>query len=262
MKLLIQSDDYAISKAAARGVVEGIKNGILRNTGMFMNMPWSEECAEWIQPYLNEIALGIDFNLSTGKPLLPASEVPSLVDENEKFYTSWERRRLDKENPTFEHCKIEDVRKELEAHIQKYIELFGKLPDYLHGHAYNNEITAAVQRELAEKYQLPLCSDMMERYCGQSVKEYRLKWYLHPATLENQFNTSLKNYILEHSDELLQKNVYFIIGHMGYVDRDLMNLSTYHLVRATDLEAVLSDEIKNWVIDNQVELITYKDLIK
>ena len=69
MKLLVQSDDYAISPAVARGILYGIENGIIRNTGMFMNMPWSVECGKLIMPYLDKIALGIDLNLTTGTPL-------------------------------------------------------------------------------------------------------------------------------------------------------------------------------------------------
>ncbi|MFR5600563.1 MAG: ChbG/HpnK family deacetylase, partial [Holdemania filiformis] len=37
MKLLMQSDDYGMTPAVARGIVDGIEKGILRNTGMFMN---------------------------------------------------------------------------------------------------------------------------------------------------------------------------------------------------------------------------------
>ena len=55
MKLLVQSDDYAISPAVARGILYGIENGIIRNTGMFMNMPWSVECGKLIMPYLDKL---------------------------------------------------------------------------------------------------------------------------------------------------------------------------------------------------------------
>ena len=33
MKLLVQSDDYGITPGAAAGIVYGIRNGIIRNTG-------------------------------------------------------------------------------------------------------------------------------------------------------------------------------------------------------------------------------------
>ena len=34
MKLLLQSDDYGISRAVARGIVYGIDQGLIRNTGL------------------------------------------------------------------------------------------------------------------------------------------------------------------------------------------------------------------------------------
>lgn len=36
MKMIIQADDYGITS----GVSQGILAGIVKNTGIFMNMPW------------------------------------------------------------------------------------------------------------------------------------------------------------------------------------------------------------------------------
>ncbi|MNF04239.1 Chitooligosaccharide deacetylase [compost metagenome] len=48
---------------------------------------------------------------------------------------------------------------------------------------------------------------------------------------------------------------------MGYVDRELMDISTYNIYRLNDLDAVTSPEIINWVKENNVELITYNDIV-
>lgn len=50
MKLLVQSDDYGITEAGAHGAIKAIKDGIVRNTGFFSNMPWAEYCLELIRP--------------------------------------------------------------------------------------------------------------------------------------------------------------------------------------------------------------------
>ncbi|MBS5000273.1 ChbG/HpnK family deacetylase [Holdemania filiformis] len=259
MKLLMQSDDYGITPAVARGIVDGIEKGILRNTGMFMNMPWAETCADWIKPCLNEIALGVDLNLTTGAPLSAPSDLPSLVNAQGRFYTSWESRRMDSEQNR-DHARIDEVRRELNAQIQKYIELFGKKPDYLHSHAYETEAILQVHHELAKQYDVPYCSDIMKTLTGKTIQEYRIGWYKKPATLENQAASSLKDYILEHSAELLSQEYCLLIGHMGYVDKALMELSTYSLYRLNDLDAVVSPEMIDWINTNKVELITYKDL--
>lgn len=260
MKLLLQSDDYGMTRAVARGIIHGIENGIIRNTGMFTNMPWAEECAEWMKPYLSKIALGVDLNLSTGSPILNPTQIPSLVKETGSFYTSWESRKLDTAANNFNHANMEDVRKELDAQIQRFIYLFGKKPDYLHAHAYETDSIIQVHQELARKYTIPYCSDIMEKLTGTSLKDYRIGWYIKPPTLENQMNSSLENYIINNSEQLLKQDYCFIIGHMGYVDKELMNLSSYHLYRINDLNAVVSETIKNWIQSNNVELITYKNL--
>ena len=100
----------------------------------------------------------------------------------------------------------------------------------------------------------------MRTLTGITAQEYRIGWYKKPATLENQAASSLKAYILENSETLLAQEYYVLIGHMGYVDKTLMELSTYSLYRLNDLDAVISPEMKAWVREHNVELITYKDL--
>ena len=90
MKLLIQADDYGITRAVSSGIVFGIHHGLVRNTGIFTNMDWTEECLDMIKPYLDQIDLGIDLNISTGRPILPTYQIPTLVNQEGIFLTSWE----------------------------------------------------------------------------------------------------------------------------------------------------------------------------
>lgn len=260
MKLLIQADDYAMTKAVSLGIIEGIKNGVIRNTGMFTNMEWSEECVEWIIPYLNIINLGIDLNISTGKPILPANQLPTLVNQEGVFLTSWESRELDEQFENKNHASMEEVRMEFEAQIQKFITLVGKNPDYIHGHAYSTKEISQIQKELSNKYDIPYTSDICKRVCGFEMDEYRIPWYKKPATVDNQLNSSLSDYILNNKDELLNKDYCLIIGHMGYVDVDLMELSSYHLYRIKDLEGVTCSKVIEWIKDNDISLVRYSEI--
>ena len=103
MKLLVQSDDYGIARAVSLGCIHGIKNGVVRNTGMFANMPWIEECVEWIRPYLDEIAFGIDLNASTGPSILGHEKLPTLTHEDGMFLGSRENRALDTDENDHDH---------------------------------------------------------------------------------------------------------------------------------------------------------------
>ncbi|MHB8806627.1 MAG: ChbG/HpnK family deacetylase, partial [Anaerolineaceae bacterium] len=51
MKLLFQSDDYGITEGVACGALKAIRDGLVRNTGLFVNMPSSRFAAEQIKYY-------------------------------------------------------------------------------------------------------------------------------------------------------------------------------------------------------------------
>ncbi len=69
----------------------------------------------------------------------------------------------------------------------------------------------------------------------------------------------LKN-VLDNSDYLLSCDYAFVGGHPGYVDAELLSLTTLSLERCRDLEMLLSEDFKKWIEDNHIELISYKDL--
>ncbi len=260
MKLLVQADDYGITRAAAQGIIHGIRDGIIRNTGLFANMPWAKECVEWIRPLFDRIAFGIDLNISTGRPVSDPAAIPTLVREDGSFHSSWESRSLDTEENGYEHAAEEDLYREFEAQLTRFRELTGREPDYIHGHAYTTPRILRIEQELADARGIPYTSSVWKQIAGVSLPEYRMGWYKKPATLENQRDSSLKDYILEHSGELLSQEYGLIVGHMGYVDRELFDLSSYTLYRMNDLAAAVSPEIQEWVKESRVELVTYRDI--
>lgn len=259
MKLLIQSDDYAITMAQAAGVIDGIKNGLIRNTGLFVNMPWSSECVEWIYPYLGEISLGIDLNSSTGRSLLGYAEVPSLCHEDGSFLTSRENRALDTEENGFDHIVYDDLYREFDAQIHKFVELTGGLPDYLHPHAYVTKTTERVIHDLADKYHRPFSIEFMQNI--GAGKYAPMKW-VKMGEPSVQIQSDLKSYLLNDEAGLLKKEIGYLVTHCGYCDGEIMKISSFNLVRMKDLEALLSDEVKDWVQKNNIELVTFSELVK
>ena len=258
MRLIVQSDDYGISRAASLGIVEAIKNGIVRNTGFFTNMPWSKECYEWIKPYVDDIAFGIDFNLSTGSPILTKNEVPSLIHESGRFYTSKENRALDEDAPDHDHVVYEDAIKECKAQLERFVEITGRKPDYVHPHAYTTKTTMQVLRDIAAELGVPFTEDVIKERLGCFGAEM-MGWYKFPPTLDNQADSSLEQFILDgkimHNDDLA-----ILIGHCGYVDRELMNLSSFNIYRLNDLYGCTSEKVKQYLKDNNYELITWREI--
>lgn len=256
MKLLVQSDDYGMTPAVADGIIYGITHGIVRNTGLFSNMPWSEECVEKIKPYLDEIAFGIDLNASTGSSLLGYEKVPNLCHEDGSFLTSRENRAADEKAENHDHVDHDQLYAEFDAQVQKYIALVGKVPDYIHAHAYGTATTEKVRREIAQKYDRPYTETTRKLLCGDRPP---MGWYIFGSP-EAQLKEDLKSYLLENKSNFDMNGYGYVITHCGYADARLFDMSSFNLCRVKDLEALTSEEVKNWVIENNIELITFKDL--
>ena len=86
-KLLVQGDDFGFTKAVTLGIVDAIDNGVLRNTGLFTNMPSTKLAVSYMKDRPH-VCFGIDFNIVSGKPVADPKEIPHLVDENGEFIRS------------------------------------------------------------------------------------------------------------------------------------------------------------------------------
>lgn len=258
MKLLVQSDDYGMTKAVSLGCIEGIRNGVIRNTGMFANMPWIEECVEWIRPYLDQIAFGIDLNASTGRSVLPHEKIPHLTHEDGSFLTSSENRSLDNEENGFNHLAQykDELYAEFDAQISRYIQLVGHKPDYIHNHAYGTETTFEVSRELSAKYHCCYSDDTVH---NPLVKEGGMGWYSFGGP-EAQLKNDPVTWFTEDRPGMLGSEYGYIICHCGYADAELFAMSSFNACRLKDLECMTSDKMKAWIRKNNIELISYKDL--
>lgn len=261
MKLIVQSDDYGMTKAVALGCIEGIKNGVIRNTGAFTNMPWIEECVEWIKPYLDDIAFGIDLNASTGPSILGHDLVPTLTKEDGEFLGSKENRALDNEENNFDHLAEhkDELYAEFKAQIERFIELVGKKPDYIHNHAYGTKTTDTVTRELAKEYGIICTVAAMDH--ADVLKQGGMGWYVwgDPTT---QLSEDPIGYITQDKAGILDMEYGYVISHCGYCDADLFKMTSLNSARCKDLECMTSKEIFEWIKENNIEICSFRDLPK
>lgn len=257
MKLLVQSDDFGITPAVALGIVEAIEQGIVRNTGLFANMPWADTCVSYIKQDLDNIAFGIDLNVSAGPSVLPAHEVPGLVQDDGSFLTSGMNRALDTEENGYDHVNYDEVYREFDAQVKRFRKIVGRLPDYIHGHAYGTKTTERAMRDIAHAYRRPFSIDALN---DNGVKNGTMEWYRFGNRMTDQFQDDLKQVILEDRCGLLSAETGAIVCHAGYIDNRLFDLTSYTVYRVKDLAAVTDPEVIQWIERNEIKLITYRDL--
>ncbi|HCK88063.1 MAG TPA: hypothetical protein DHW39_04540 [Erysipelotrichaceae bacterium] len=269
-KLLVQGDDYGFTKAVTLGIVEGIDNGILRNTGLFANMPSAEFAVSFMKDR-PQVCFGIDFNIVSGPSVSDPKDIPHLVDENGEFIRSGVRVK----DPMFRTEEgrramfpFEETYREIRAQYDRFVELTGKKPGYLHGHSLSHEHYMEAIRRVSEETGVPYSADIKKKYGFRS--QFDLMHFdmekMDPSKMKKefdplpQFKKNTIQQVMDIAEYLLGGEYAEIGGHPGYVDGELMDLTTLSIERPRDLQMMTSDVIKQWVRDNNIELITYYDL--
>jgi predicted glycoside hydrolase/deacetylase ChbG (UPF0249 family) len=267
MKLLFQSDDYGITEGVTCGILKGIREGLIRNTGLFVNMPRSEFAAAQIKDY-PQCCFGIDINLVAGRPVTPIDQIPHLVKRTGEFYTSGEIRTRAHSQPKTDppESLIEDMEKdpypldetliEVENQVKRFIELVGEKPKYIHPHSLMTANTTKALEMMAEKYDLPYSMNFYKEHGFHFVTN---NWNPKPFSLEQQVQTDVEGNMLKVIPEVLEHELSLIICHAGFVDEDIFRCSTYTMIRAKDLFMACSPRIRDFIESNKVEIVRYDD---
>ncbi|MDP6117310.1 MAG: polysaccharide deacetylase family protein [Planctomycetota bacterium] len=156
VELIVRGDDFGFCHAANVAVERCFREGILTDTSLMVCTPWFEEAADICRGN-PEFSVGVHTTLTAEwlfykwGPVLPAAEVPSLVDE-EGFF--WPRTADFLEgNP-----EPDEVEAELRAQVEKALR-FGLEPTYMDYHMATAKSTPeleSVLKKVAADYRLPI----------------------------------------------------------------------------------------------------------
>lgn len=267
--LIIHADDAGLSHSQNRATIQSLKKGIVNSYSIMVPCPWFYEMAVFAKDNLqfdNGIHLTLTCEWENYKfgPVLPISEVPSLVDNNGFFY---KKRELLKEN-----AKIDEVRKELQAQIDKALR-FGLKPTHLDSHMYSVGASPEffqVYRELGEKYKLPvMIGKQLMDMAGLDTKQYPNKQDLlidkaHYGVWENYESGKLSEYY-EQVFENLVAGLNIILIHPAYDDHEMRGITVNHpnygaKWRQIDFESFTSKEIEARIKRSDIKLITWNDI--
>lgn len=245
MKLIVNADDFGISKAVTLGILEAHKNGIVKSTTLMCNMEDAEYAANLSKNY-NDLGVGIHFVLTAGKPL--SKDAQSLVDENGNFKSN---------SLIMKTAKIEDIRKEFNAQFEKFLS-FGIKPTHIdsHHHVHKEPMVFEVVMEFSKKYNLPI-----RKVNDKSIDKLKK---LNKGMIFTEEFYGKENIESKHFINLLIKNkdteFLEIMCHPAYLDEKILNSSSYLLERTKELSTLTSGEIKEYIKDNKIKLINYANI--
>jgi predicted glycoside hydrolase/deacetylase ChbG (UPF0249 family) len=132
--LIVNADDFGLTPGVNRGIVEGFERGIVTSTSMLAVAPAFDDAVSCRKATDHErLGIGVHFALvGEDPPLLPAKEIPSLVDSRGRFWASWKQFL-----PRAVAGRIDpgEVRAELRAQLQR-IEEAGITPTHVDTHQH------------------------------------------------------------------------------------------------------------------------------
>lgn len=240
MKLIINADDFGLSKSISDGIIEGIKSGYITSTSIMANMEYAKYAIK--EAVKNNIdCIGLHINFTVGKPIINNK---NLVDDNGVFLYN----KTQIENPKLTY---EDAYNEIIAQIKiidKYSNGLLKI-DHLdmHHHLSDNENIKKATIDIAKEYNIPI-RNMFD--CDISKPDILYENF----TIKNVSIVSLEEMVIKYNDKDI---VVELMTHPGYVDEYTRSLTSY-TDRDNELQ-VLKEAKENGVFD-KIELINFKQI--
>ncbi|GLS90202.1 carbohydrate deacetylase [Psychromonas marina] len=253
MKLIFNADDFGLSESVNNGIVQCFKAGVVKSTTVMMNQPGVKNAADIYQQGLIP-EVGLHFTVTAGKPLSPAHQVPSLIDDNGDFFGR--AALMQKQDINQDH-----VYNELMAQYQAAIAAGFEI-NHLDSHhfagvypplkeafiRFANDINLPVRRidnivagQTGLKVATPDAFDM--RFFDQGVSLAQLK------TLLLSYQKTMPDGILE------------LMCHPSTEDNaDLIGLTGYIETRNIERDILTSNELCQWLKAQNIECIGFDEV--
>ncbi len=254
--LITRADDMGYTHSGNVGMLDSMRFGIIRSSAILVIAPWFEEAAQIASEH-PELCFGVHMGIIgewqgyRWRPVLPYSEIRSLVDEDGFLHRS----------PAEFWAHSPDMR-ELEREFSAQVDLArkkGVRVDYLDTHyimPYEPRFKPIVEH-IGSKYSIPVSCLLAE----QEMPDFGI----YSATPEE------KESVLARILEDLKPGVHLLIAHPGY--SSIENDALVHFDpkerevqtpgvgkhRAAETAAYTSPRIKKLIEDRGIRLMSYRE---
>ena len=273
IRLIVNSDDYGRTADVSRGVREAHLRGIVTSTTCMMNMPTVAADIRLAMQDAPRLGLGVHLVLTSGAPLLPPSQVPSLIAPDGSFF------KLDQMVASLAMLRIEEAKAEWRAQIEKFVGITGRNPTHLDSHHHSSYFTGGLFRamlELAKEYSCAIRLAISEGYDEsmdgipsemitpiQEAAPRLLKEFAPRAP--DAFFASFYDERATKAELLdiihkLPEGTYEVMCHPGYADAVLIAGSTINRQRETELDVLTDAEVGQAIQARGIKLISFAEL--
>lgn len=241
MKLIVNADDFGLTRGFNRGIIDAHQNGIVMSTTMMANMDEVEDAAE-LAKQNPQLGVGVHFCITQGKPLTKG--LKTLVDSNGYFF----------DDKFLRNRKIDSLEIEQEFHSQ--IERFCTLElkpthfdSHHHVHFWNN--IYPMFEKVAIEYGLP-------------IRRPETNLPIKVRTTEHFIGEFFGDHITEDTlVQLLQNANHYqtveVMSHPAFCDV-VPQPGGYDIQRENDRKILTNAKIKDTVKQLQIELVNFSEI--
>ena len=247
-RLIVNADDLGRTPGINAGIFEAHNRGLVTSATLMVGFPSAEAAAaEWLEA--PDVGIGLHVALTGGRPVLPAKEVSSLVDGEGRFPAKPEG---------LGRALAEEVQAEVEAQLERFRDLTGRLPTHLdsHHHSHRLPMVCGALMSLAGRYGLPV------RNASEEVGE-RLRRAGITTTdvfVEDFFGREAELEVLLEILTRLEPGVTELMCHPGRVDESLRRDSSYVDERERELAVLTHPEAIRAIQESNITLTHFGEL--
>ena len=286
--LIVNADDLGWTAGVNRGIAEAHRNGIVTSTSILANGAAFDHGVKTADE-LPGLGVGVHLNLSDGKPVAPAEEVNSVLNEAGEFSGGPESLLL---RLAANSLDVKQVELEWNAQIEK-VRAAGIQLTHLDGHKHVQMLPGlfAIVLRLAKKHGIAAvrvsheASTLRAALTGgeehsgvilkQGVQARGLKLLARDAhKMAERSGIASTDYFcgIAQTGVLSKRGVLQMLAslpegttelmcHPGYVDADLQKSATRLLQsRQTELEILTDKEIRKKIVALGIRLINYEEI--
>ncbi len=261
-RLIVNADDFGITRGVNRGIVDCHRRGIVTSTTLMVNGEAAAAAAR-LAAENPSLGVGLHLNLSSGRPVLPPERVPTLVRRDGGFPgAATMLARLS--------AGVVE-RRELEGEIAAQLQACRSLgiePTHVdsHHHLHAHPVLATALVRVCRREGIDRARGFKFRPGSVKAAAIRLAAFLprrlktpdRLAGIEVMGERDVAAYLEEKL--ALPGDVLEYMCHPGYVDERLMAVTSYNRLRLVELEALLSPEVRQVIAAAGVELVSFREL--
>lgn len=245
VRLVTRGDDAALAESANEAIRECFESGVLRNVSVMAPCPALDHAAAELADVGLcvgvHVTLASEWDAPSWGPVLPADEVPSLVDDDGDFYRTPEE--LFERDPA-----LAEIRAEMEAQLERLRDV-GFTVAYADGHM------------LPQRYSDEFADEFAAFCAREGLVDGTRVSHLPEWTLDTG-----PEWLLDQLDGL-PSGTYLVVGHPAYDDaemRDVVGMGRSEgelgAARADQRRTFTDERVSAYVHDNDVELLRYDEL--